>query len=237
MFYGNTFMGIDIWYLVLVLPAFAVALFAQARVKSTFNKFNRFRTMSGLTGAQAARRVLDANGLQHVRIEHVAGELTDHYDPQTNVIRLSDSTYGSASIASIGVAAHEAGHACQYAEEYGPIRFRMALVPVCNIGANLSWPAILLGYLFSMRPLVFIGIALFSLSVLFQLVTLPVEYNASSRALAAIDSSGLMSADELSGAKKVLSAAAMTYVAALAVSIANLLRLVLIFGRRSDRRD
>ncbi len=233
MFYGYSFMGIDIWYLVLVLPAFVIALIAQAKVKSTFNKFNQYRTMSGLTGAQAARRVLDANGLQFVRVEHIKGELNDHYDPQTNVIRLSDSTYNSMSIAAVGVAAHEAGHACQYAEEYAPIRFRMALVPVCNLGANLSWPAILLGYLFGMRPLVFIGIVLFSLSVLFQLVTLPVEFNASSRALAAIDSSGLMNQDELSGAKKVLSAAAMTYVAALAVSVANLLRLILIFGRRN----
>ncbi len=235
--YGNTIMGIDIWYIVLVLPAFLVALWAQARVKSTFNKFNGYRTASGLTGAEAARRVLDANGLQHVRIEHIAGELTDHYDPKTDVIRLSDSTYNSASIASIGVAAHEAGHACQYAQDYAPIRVRTAIVPICNIGANVSWPVILLGYFVGLRPLVFIGIALFSLSVLFQLVTLPVEYNASDRALSALETGGIMTNDELSGAKKVLGAAAMTYVAALAVSIANLLRLVMIFGRRSNRRD
>lgn len=227
------YYGIDIWYLVLVLPAFLVALIAQARVKSTFNKFNQYRTSAGITGAEAARRVLDANGLQHVRIEHVQGELTDHYDPTTDVIRLSDSTYMSPSIAAAGVAAHEAGHACQYAQEYAPIRLRTSMVKICNIGANLSWPAILLGYLLSFRPLVFIGIVLFSLSVLFQLVTLPVEFDASKRAIAALQQGGIMTEPELDGTKKVLKAAAMTYVAALAVSVANLLRLVLIFGRRN----
>ena len=227
------YYGIDIWYLVLVLPAFLVALIAQARVKSTFNKFNQYRMSAGITGAEAARRVLDANGLQHVRIEHVQGELTDHYDPATDVIRLSDSTYMSPSIAAAGVAAHEAGHACQYAQEYAPIRLRTSMVKICNIGANLSWPAILLGYLLSFRPLVFIGIVLFSLSVLFQLVTLPVEFDASKRAIAALQQGGIMTEPELDGTKKVLKAAAMTYVAALAVSVANLLRLVLIFGRRN----
>ncbi len=227
------YYGIDIWYLVLVLPAFLVALIAQARVKSTFNKFNQYRTSAGITGAEAARRVLDANGLQHVRIEHVQGELTDHYDPTTDVIRLSDSTYMSPSIAAAGVAAHEAGHACQYAQEYAPIRLRTSMVKICNIGANLSWPAILLGYLLSFRPLVFIGIVLFSLSVLFQLVTLPVEFDASKRAIAALQQGGIMTEPELDGTKKVLKAAAMTYVAALAVTVANLLRLVLIFGRRN----
>lgn len=227
------YYGIDIWYLVLVLPAFLVALIAQVRVKSTFNKFNQYRTSAGITGAEAARRVLDANGLQHVRIEHVQGELTDHYDPTTDVIRLSDSTYMSPSIAAAGVAAHEAGHACQYAQEYAPIRLRTSMVKICNIGANLSWPAILLGYLLSFRPLVFIGIVLFSLSVLFQLVTLPVEFDASKRAIAALQQGGIMTEPELDGTKKVLKAAAMTYVAALAVSVANLLRLVLIFGRRN----
>ncbi len=229
------YYGVDIWYLVLVLPAFLVALIAQARVKSTFNKFNRYRTAAGITGSEAARRVLDANGLQHVRIEHVQGELTDHYDPTTDVIRLSDSTYMSPSIAAAGVAAHEAGHACQYAQEYAPIRLRTSMVKICNIGANLSWPAILLGYILSFRPLVFIGIVLFSLSVLFQLVTLPVEFDASRRAVAALEQGGLLTGQELEGTRKVLKAAAMTYVAALAVSVANLLRLILIFGRR--KRD
>ena len=227
------YYGVDIWYLVLVLPAFLVALIAQARVKSTFNKFNQYRTSASLTGAQAARRVLDANGLQHVRIEHVQGELTDHYDPATDVSRLSDSTSMSPSIAAAGVAAHEAGHACQYAQDYAPIRLRASMVKICNIGANLSWPAILLGYLLSFRPLVFIGIVLFSLSVVFQLVTLPVEFDASKRAVAALEQGGLMTGPELDGAKKVLRAAAMTYVAALAVSVASLLRLLLIFGRRN----
>lgn len=237
MFYSNGFMGVDVWYLVLVLPAFVVAMFAQAKVKSTFAKFNQYRTVSGLTGAQAARRVLDANGLQHVRIEYVSGQLTDHYDPRSNVVRLSDSTYNSASIASVGVAAHEAGHACQYAQQYSPIKLRTALIPICNIGANISWPVLMLGYVMGMQALVFVGIALFSLSTVFQLVTLPVEFDASRRALAAIESGRIMNDDELHGAKKVLSAAAMTYVAALAVSLANLLRLIMIFGRRGRRND
>lgn len=232
--YSMGYMGVDLWYLVLVLPAFIITLVAQAKVKSTFNKYNQYRTARGMTGADAARQVLDANNLQFVRVEHIQGELTDHFDPQDNVIRLSDSTYSSASIAAAGVAAHEAGHACQHAEDYAPIRFRTAIVPVCNIGAKISWPALILGYLLSFRPLVFIGIVLFSLSVLFQLVTLPVEFNASKRALTALQGGGMMSDEELGGAKKVLSAAAMTYVAALAMSVASLLRLILIFGRRRN---
>lgn len=232
--YSMGYKGVDLWYLVLVLPAFIITLVAQAKVKSTFNKYNQYRTARGMTGADAARQVLDANNLQFVRVEHIQGELTDHFDPQDNVIRLSDSTYSSASIAAAGVAAHEAGHACQHAEDYAPIRFRTAIVPVCNIGAKISWPALILGYLLSFRPLVFIGIVLFSLSVLFQLVTLPVEFNASKRALTALQGGGMMSDEELGGAKKVLSAAAMTYVAALAMSVASLLRLILIFGRRRN---
>ncbi|MEG2083072.1 MAG: zinc metallopeptidase, partial [Oscillospiraceae bacterium] len=185
MFYGNGYGGIDIWYLVLVLPAFLVTLFASWKVKSTFAKFNKFRTVSGLTGEGAARQVLDAHGLQHVRIERISGNLSDHFDPRDDVIRLSDATFASPSIAAAGVAAHEAGHACQYADDYAPMRFRTAIIPVCNFGAGLSWPAILLGYFLGFRPLVFIGIILFSLSVVFQLVTLPVEFNASTRAIEA----------------------------------------------------
>ena len=237
--YGNSyygFMGIDIWYIVLVLPAFLLALIAQVRVKSTFNKFNQYASRSGLTGAQAARQVLDANGLQAVRIDRIGGNLTDNYDPTTNVIHLSDSTFDSPSIAAAGVAAHEAGHACQYAQDYAPVRLRMSMVKVCSIGANLSWPAIVLGLILSLRPLIILGVILFSLSVLFQLVTLPVEFDASKRAIAALDSSGLLTADELDGAKKVLRAAAMTYLAALAVSIASLLRMMLLFGRRNNNR-
>lgn len=237
--YGNSyygFMGIDIWYIVLVLPAFLLALIAQVRVKSTFNKFNQYASRSGLTGAQAARQVLDANGLQAVRIDRIGGNLTDNYDPTTNVIHLSDSTFDSPSIAAAGVAAHEAGHACQYAQDYAPVRLRMSMVKVCSIGANLSWPAIVLGLILSLRPLIILGVILFSLSVLFQLVTLPVEFDASKRAIAALDSSGLLTADELDGAKKVLRAAAMTYLAALAVSVASLLRMMLLFGRRNNNR-
>lgn len=228
---------IDIWYLVLVLPAFLVSLIFQFKVKSTFNKYDKVPTQRGLSGAQAARSILDANGLQHIRIEQVQGTLSDHYDHKAQAIRLSDSTFASTSIGAVGVAAHEAGHAVQYAQNYGPIKLRAWLVPVTNIGANLSWPAILLGYLLSFEPLVFIGIALFSLSVLFQLVTLPVEFNASNRAIAILNDYGMLLPDELTGAKKVLRAAGMTYVAALAVSVASLLRLILIFGGNRNRRN
>lgn len=235
--YSNGYFGVDIWYLVLVLPAFLVTLYAQWKVKSTFKEFSNYRTSSGLTGSQAAREVLDAHGLQAVRIDRVSGSLTDNFDPSANVIHLSQSTCDVPSIAAAGVAAHEAGHACQYADDYAPIRFRTAIVPVCSIGAKLSWPALLLGYVFGLKPLVFVGIILFSLSVIFQLATLPVEFNASTRAVSALEQGGMLNSDELYGAKKVLRAAAFTYVAALAVSVASLLRLVLLFGGRGGRRS
>ncbi len=225
----------DLWYLILVLPAFLLAMIAQFNVKSTFNKYSKKGTMNGLTGAQAARAILDANGLQHIRLDHVQGELTDHYSHKEAVIRLSDSTFSNASIGAVGVAAHEAGHAVQYANDYGPIRVRTALIPVTNIGANLSWPAIILGIFLSMQSLITIGIILFSASVLFQLVTLPVEFDASNRAIKILDEYNMMGTEELQGAKKVLRAAAWTYIAALAVSIANLLRLILLFGGRRRR--
>lgn len=230
------YFGIDYYYLILVLPAFLVAVIAQISVKSTFNRFNRVRTQNGMTGAEAARAILDYNGLAHISVERTKGSLTDHYSDKECVVRLSDTTYGSASVAAVGVAAHEAGHAVQYAEEYGPIRFRTAILPATKIGSNLAWPAMLLGVIFSIEPLIFAGIVLFSLAVVFQLVTLPVEFNASRRAIAALDERNMLSQHELGGARKVLNAAAMTYVAALAVSIANMLRLILLFGGGRRRR-
>ncbi|NLC78169.1 MAG: zinc metallopeptidase [Ruminococcaceae bacterium] len=223
----------DIYYLILVIPAFLFSLIAQWSVQATFKKYSKVTTQRGVTGFDTARTILDANGLQSIAIEHISGSLTDHYDPKAGVIRLSDATYSSTSVAASGVAAHEAGHAVQYAVGYKPIKLRAAIIPVTNIGANLSWPAILLGLILSLDILITIGILLFSFSVIFQLITLPVEFNASRRAVAVLDERDILFDDELGGAKKVLRAAAMTYVAALAVSIANLLRLVLLFRRKN----
>ncbi|MEA4911325.1 MAG: zinc metallopeptidase [Oscillospiraceae bacterium] len=223
--------GMDYFWL-LVIPAFILSLIAQAAVNSTYRRYSKIRTAQGVTGDRVARMILDANGLQAVRIERISGNLTDNYDPRTNVINLSDSTYGNDSVAAAGVAAHEAGHAVQYAEGYGPIKLRAAIIPVTQIGATLSWPAILLGLLMSLDFLITLGILLFSLSVVFQLVTLPVEFNASRRAITVLDGYGVLDSEELGGAKKVLRAAAWTYIAALAVSLANLLRLIAMFGGR-----
>lgn len=233
-------------YLVLVLPAVIFSLWASSRVNSTFRKYSQMRTYRGMTGADAARAVLSANGVSGVRIEHVSGNLTDHYDPKSNVIRLSDSVYGASTPAAIGVAAHEAGHAVQYAQNYGPIKFRAAIVKATNIGSKLSMPLILIGILCMALPMfaalsdffyyvAVFGVLCFGMCVLFQLVTLPTEYNASRRALKAIEGSYLLTPEEQKGAKKVLSAAALTYVAALAVSLTQFLRLLMIVGRR--RRD
>ena len=227
-------MYIDPYYFILVLPAMVLALWAQARVKTTFNKYSRVSTASGLTGAEAARRILNANGLGNVAVEHISGDLTDHYDPKANVIRLSDKVYNTASVAAVGVAAHEAGHAVQYATGYFPIKIRSAIIPITQIGSNLSMPLIILGLLFSSGNLITIGLVLFSTVALFQLVTLPVEFNASARAVATLSSSGYVSGEEERGVKSVLTAAALTYVAALFVALANLLRLVLLFGNRRD---
>lgn len=230
----------DVYYLVLVLPAVILAMWASSRVNSTFRKYSQQYSRRNLTGADAARLVLDANGLHNVRIERVAGNLTDHYDPRTNVIRLSDSVYGSTSTAAIGVAAHEAGHAIQYAVHYVPIKLRAAIIPATRIGSMLTIPLILIGLLFVSGDLgvqlAYAGIACFGLSTVFQLVTLPTEFNASRRALAALESGHLLDENEMIGARKTLWAAAMTYVAALAVSLAQLLRLLLIVGgrRRND---
>ena len=221
-------------YLIFILPALLLSLYAQAKVKGTYAKYGKMYNKKGLTGAMAARMILDQNRLQHVKIEHIAGNLTDHFDPRTNVVRLSDSVYGSGSVAAVGVAAHECGHAVQYAQSYTPMKIRGAIIPITNIGSTLSIPLFFLGLLFSIPSLVLVGIGLFALVAVFQLVTLPVEFNASSRALKTLEASNYLSLEELGGAKRVLSAAAMTYVAALIMSIAQLLRLIFI-ARRNDR--
>ena len=218
-----------------------LAMAASANVNSTFKRYSNQRSMRALTGAEAAQRVLSANGVRGVRIERVSGNLTDHYDPRSNVIRLSDSVYSNTSTAAIGVACHEAGHAVQYAENYGPIKLRAAIIPVTNFGSRLAMPLILAGLLFGTLGelstfLVYLGIACFGLSFVFQVVTLPVEFNASNRAIRAIEAAQLLSDEELKGARKTLRAAAMTYVAATAVALAQLLRLIILFGGRR-RRD
>lgn len=227
-------MFFDYYYLVLVMPAVLFALWAQAQVSGTFEKFSKVRTMRGLTGAQAAEAVLRAGGVYDVRIERVSGNLTDHFDPRAKVIRLSDSVYDSPSVAAVGVAAHEAGHAVQHAQDYFPIKVRSAIIPVTQVGSSLALPLIIIGLVLSSLNLVYLGIAFFGLSTVFQAVTLPVEFDASRRAIATLGSEGLLSQEELPGAKKTLRAAALTYVAALAVSLAQLLRLLLLFGGRRD---
>lgn len=229
-YYG--FYGFDMYYLVLVIPCVILAFWAQAKVKSTFGRYEQVLNVRGISGAQAAEAVLRQNGVTGVRIEWVAGKLNDHFDPRTNTIRLSSAVYSSTSVASVGVAAHEAGHAVQYAVGYFPIRLRAAIIPVTQFGSMAAFPLILLGLFMNSGIMIDIGILAFGLSTVFQLVTLPVELNASRRALAAIEEGGLLVPDEYPMAKKTLTAAAMTYVAALAVSLAQLLRLVLLFGGR-----
>ena len=226
---------VDRYYWILIIPTMLFAFWAQSRVSSTFNKYSRVMSRGGYTAAEICRRILDSNGLYHVRIEHISGNLTDHFDPSTNVVRLSDTVYGSRSVASIGVAAHEVGHAIQYAVGYVPIRVRAAIIPITNFGSKLSMPLILLGFLFQWQPIVNLGIILFSLMTLFQLVTLPVEPNASRRALKTLEGDSILYGEEVSQAKSVLTAAALTYVAALLTSAAQLLRLILIYGRRNNR--
>lgn len=222
---------------ILVLIGAVLSLWASATVKSTYNKYSRVYSYSGLTGAQAAAQILRQAGIYDVRIEHVSGNLTDHYDPKARVLRLSDSVYGSNSVAAIGVAAHECGHAIQDQEDYVPLRFRSAFVPVANLGTQVAFPILLLGvFLGSSHFLIQVGLLCFFFGVLFQLITLPVEFNASSRAVRILRETGMMSDDELSKTKKVLSAAAMTYVAAAAASILSMLRLIILFGG-NRRRD
>ena len=234
--YPMGFYGIDMTYIILVLPALIFAMYAQSKVTTTFNKYRTVKNLRGYTGADVARRILDMNGLQNVIIERVGGNLTDHYDPKANVVRLSDSTYSSTSVAAIGVAAHEVGHAVQHAEGYTPIKIRNTIVPVVQIASYAAWPLAIMGILFSFPSLANFGVLLFGLVVLFQLVTLPVEFNASNRALKTLESNAILGKEELSASKKVLSAAAMTYVASAVVAIANLLRLLSIigFGRNRD---
>lgn len=232
-FYGSnsTFL-----YIVLVIPAFILSIIAQAAVKRAFNTFSGVYSKSGYSGAQAAEAVLRYYNITNVKIEMCSGKLSDHYDPRTNVIRLSEAVYSSTSIAAIGVACHEAGHAAQYANSYLPIKIRNAILPVCRIGSYAGIPLAVLGLVFSFQPLVSIGLFLYAFIMLFQLATLPVELNASRRALSVIEETGLLRDEqELNGAKKVLRAAASTYVAALAVSLANLLRLIVMFNNRRRR--
>lgn len=236
------FYGFDWTYLVLVLPCVLLSLWASSNVNTTFQKYSKQFSSRGLTGAEAAQRVLSANGVHNVRIERISGNLTDHYDPRTNVIRLSDGVYSSTSTAAIGVACHEAGHAVQYAQDYAPIKLRAAIIPVTNIGSKLAMPLILIGLLFSSLGrlsnfFIYLGIACFGLSLVFQLVTLPVEFNASRRALDAIAQTGILSEDEQVGARKTLTAAALTYVAATAAALAQLLRLLVLFGNRNRRNN
>ena len=231
----------DWTYMALVLPCIILSLWASSNVKSTFNRYAKQYSFRRITGAEAANRVLSANGVTGVRIERVSGNLTDHFDPKTNVIRLSDSVYDSTSTAAIGVACHEAGHAVQYAKSYGPIRLRAAVIPVTNFGSRIAMPLILLGVLLSAfmeasYTLVYLGIACFGLSLVFQLITLPVEFNASRRAMQAIERVNILTDEEQRGARKTLTAAALTYVAATAVALSQLLRLLVIFGGRR-RRD
>ena len=231
----------DWTYMVLVLPCIILSLWASSNVKSTFNRYAKQYSSRRITGAEAANRVLSANGVTGVRIARVSGNLTDHFDPKTNVIRLSDSVYDSTSTAAIGVACHEAGHAVQYAKSYGPIRLRAAVIPVTNFGSRIAMPLILLGVLLSAfmeasYTLVYLGIACFGLSLVFQLITLPVEFNASRRAMQAIERVNILTDEEQKGARKTLTAAALTYVAATAVALSQLLRLLVIFGGRR-RRD
>ena len=234
-------MFFDWTYLVLVLPFVVLSIWASTNVNSTFKRYANQYSLRRISGAEAAQRVLSGNGVSGVRIERVSGNLTDHYDPKENVIRLSDSVYDSTSTAAIGVACHEAGHAVQYAQNYGPIKLRAAIVPATNFASKLAMPLILLGVLLTFFEnfsftLVYLGIACFGLAVVFQLITLPVEFNASRRAMQAIENAGILTVEEQKGARKTLTAAALTYVAATAVALAQLLRLLIIFGgrRRND---
>lgn len=234
------FYGFDWTYVVLVLPCVILSLWASSNVNSTFSRYSRQFSRRNITGAQAAEQVLRSHGVYNVRIERVSGNLTDHFDPRTNVIRLSDNVYGSTSTAAIGVACHEAGHAVQYAQDYAPIRLRSAVIPATNLGSKLAMPLILIGLLLSAfgdisYTMIYLGIGCFGLSLVFQLITLPVEFNASHRAMTAIAQTGLLTEDEQKGARKTLQAAALTYVAATATALAQLLRLLILFGNRNNR--
>ena len=229
------FYGFDIYYFILIIPALLFGLWAQSQVNTNFQKYSKIGTMRGMTGAQAAEYILRQNGIYDVSINRISGHLSDNFNPRNKTINLSDSVYGSTSIAAIGVAAHEAGHAVQHAVNYKPIRIREMIIPVTQIGSWLYLPIIMIGFIFSSQGLVNLGIILFSTLAIFQLATLPVEFNASDRAIKTLSQSGILYGEEITGAKRVLKAAALTYVAALVSSLAQLLRLILIFGGR--RRD
>ncbi len=231
------FYWFDWTYMVFILPAIIITMIAQVRVNSAFHKYSKIQNLHNLTGAQAAQRVLATHGVSGVQIEHVAGKMTDHFDPRTNVIRLSDSVYGSTTIAAVGIAAHEAGHAVQHAQGYLPNKIRGVLVPLANVGSRVSWILIIIGLFLPLQYdwVLYLGILFYALSVLFTIVTLPVEFNASKRALQTIDETNMLMGEEYAGAKKVLSAAAMTYVAAAFTAIMSLLRLLTIANRRSSR--
>lgn len=232
MGYFSSYYLSNYYYVILVLPVLILSMLASAKVNSSFKKYSRVMSARRITGAQAAFEVLRFYGITNVQIERVSGNLTDHFDPRTNVIRLSDSVYNSTSVAAIGVACHEAGHAAQYAQSYVPIKLRNFILPVANLGSKLGFPLAILGFFLGFEPLAMFGVIFFSFAVLFQLITLPVEFNASKRALSVISQVDILGDEEKIGAKKVLTAAAMTYVAALAVSVANLLRLILMVNRR-----
>ncbi len=229
------YYGIDTTYIIYVLPALIFTLIAQWGVKSAYRKASRIHVSSMKTGAEVAERILYAAGITNVKVVPISGEMTDNFNPKTNTVSLSQGVYGASTIAAAGIAAHEVGHAIQYAKGYAPLKLRNTIIPLCNIGSTLSMPLILLGFLFSFQALVTVGIAFFALAVLFQLITLPVEFNASRRAMSLLRTVGILGESELPQAKKVLSAAAMTYVAALAVSVMQLVRLIALFGR--GRRD
>lgn len=232
MYYG--YYGMDPTY-ILVVIGLVICLLASAKMKSTFNKYSKVRNHSGMTGREAAEQILKRAGIYDVQVEHIAGDLTDHYDPRSKVLRLSDATYNSASVAALGVAAHECGHAIQHDTGYVPLQIRGALVPVVNFGSAIAWPLILIGLLFSSRSSMLflnLGILAFSLAVLFQIVTLPVEFNASSRAIRILGGSGILYKDEVNATKKVLFAAALTYVAGAVSAVLQLLRLILLANNR-----
>lgn len=224
--------GIDIYYIVLIIPAMILTIVAQAKVKSTFGKYSKVYSSRGYTASDLTRRILDDNGLREISIQHVAGELTDHYDPQAGVIRLSDSVINSSSVAAIGVAAHEAGHAIQRKEKYAPIEIRNSILPVVQISSRIGLPLAFIGIIFGLSPLTKAGIILFAAVVLFQLITLPVELDASRRAIKTLSENAYLEGEELAGAKKVLTAAAMTYLASALVAVMNLIRLVLLSRSR-----
>jgi len=230
------FYGYDVYYFILVVPALVFSIYAQMKVQSTFNRYSKVINRRGFTGADIARYILDTNGLGEIRVQTVRGQLTDHYDPAKKVVRLSDSVYSSTSVAALGVAAHETGHAIQHKTGYGPLALRTNLVPIAGVGSSVGPYIAIFGLIFNFPLLVNIGIILFTLAVAFYLVTLPVEFNASKRAISILESSDILAVEEIEPAKKVLKAAAMTYVASATVAMANLLRLVLLANRRNDRR-